>query len=348
MAKYFYPNAATLTEIAAELILDYNRQNPIFQYVFPIMQRNAINLQWFVNGQDQGLMKLRGAGGPPTPITEQGKEFFETTPGVFGEYSALDEIELLELGRGVPRGNTAIAVSVEDRILQKQATLNVRYYNRLRQMAWSLATTGTLAIALPGGGIGYQEAITVRTRTVSPLWTDYANATPLLDLQTQQTTYGFGSSNNFGYGSTVMMNSLTFGHLLRNTNAADFGGIKVANQNSARTMGDYEDLRLGWNLPQVLLWDDGYINEAGTFTLDIPTGTIIQVGARPNGERPGEFALTYNAVHEGTGPYSFVFDKTVRGNQDQEIPPRLEVHMGFNGGLVAHRPTQILKLIVSA
>lgn len=344
--KYTYPNEATLTKIGRELVTEMNTQNPIFDFVFPIVEKREIKVRWYQDDNVGGLMKIRGAGGPPTRRNPVGRTYFETEPGHFGEFMGIDEIELLALGRGIPKNNLAIAVDVSDRVDQHMQTLRQVYYNRLRQMAWTLARLGDLKIYLPTGGIGYEEAFTVRTRTAPILWTNLATAKPLFDLQQQHQLYGVGTAYAFGYTSVVIMNTYTSNLLFGNTNAADWGGKKGVGGESSQGMGTYDIVRVGMLLPRIIIWDGGYLAEDGTtWVFDCPNGEIIHVAVRPDGEKPGEMQLTYNAVNGETGTYAFVDDR--RTGPTRQVPPGLDVHMGFSGGLAAHHILQWCRLIVA-
>lgn len=345
-AQYIYQNQPTLIQIAQDLVLGIGQSNPIFQYVFPIRNYpNDLKLRWQKKDNFSGLMKARGAGGPPTRIGAIGDTTYEADAGVFGEFSSIDEIRLLQLGAGpATTSDSAIRVDLQTEVAARQALLMARQQNRMRQMAWTLARTGTLSVALPGGGIAYSASVTIPTFTPTVSWSTVATATPLLDLMNLQPSYGRGTSNQFGFSSVAIANSVTWSKLYRNTNAADWGGQKGPNGSSVGSIGDYNRIRADRNLPEFITWDDGYLDDSGTFTMDIPDGEVLVVGKRPDNETPGQFMMTYNAVSKGAGAYTHIDDKANPGPR-QEIPPRLDVHAGFNGGLAPMRMGQLVKIV---
>lgn len=342
-AIYRTQNKATLIQIANDLVTGMGQNSPIFD-IFPITPRNHLKLRWRIKDNYRGLMKLRGAGGEPTRVNPVGEKIYEESPGVFGEFSTIDEIQLMELGRGIPK-DMEIAVDVSDEVRERQVQLMERQMNRLRQMAWQSALTGSVNIALPGGGIGYSFVYTPLTYTPAVLWSTPGTSKPLQDFQTRQVAHGRGTSNAFNRNATAYMNSYTLQLMLNNTNPADWGGKRGIGGGSVQGVGSYEVFRIDMDTPKIVVWDEGYLNDAGTFALDIPDGKILVVAARPNGEKPGEIQMTYNAVSEAPGAYSEVHDFTQ--GERKRIPPRIDVHAGFNGGQVIERPTQLLVMTVA-
>lgn len=338
-----YQNKATLKRVAANLVAGMSLSNPIFQYVFPIESTDDILLRWYIDENVGGQMALRGAGGAPVKVDPDGRDYWETEPGVFGEYMSIDEIQLLLLGRNVPADQN-ITVSVKGEVARYQNKLMVRERNRMRVMGWTVARTGEIAIPLPSGGIGYRENYTIATKIAAPLWTDLENGKPLATFQGLQEEYGVGTSNNFGTRAVALMNTFTKNLLTLNQNPKDWGGRKI-NNGDLMSMADYDIIREAMELPQIIVWDEGWQDDAKVFHKDIPNGEILVVAQRSDGEKPGAFNMTYNAVNNGPGAYAEVIDYST--GERKEIPPRVEVHAGFNGGLVLHRPSQILRLIVA-
>ena len=81
-------------------------------------------------------------------------------------------------------------------------------------------------------------------------------------------------------------------------------------------------------------------------TYDIPDGELLVVASRADGTKPGQFQMVRNELTKSPKPYSFVKDFT-KGPNGPEVPPRMEVHAGFNGGVALHRPSQLLRMVVA-
>jgi hypothetical protein len=343
-AVYRYQSRPTLIAIANDLVTGMRMNNPIFD-IFPIVPRNSTRLRWRIKDNYRGMMKMRGAGGEPTRIAAVGDKVYEERPGIFGEFATIDEVELLERGAGIP-DDMFIPVDVKGAVRERQLQLTERQQNRIVNMCWTGALTGTLSIALPGGGVGFSMSFTLQTETPSVPWSTVATATPIKNLQDLQVEYGRGTSNNWGQLAKAYLNSVTANYLFSNTNAADWGGEKGDYGKPLRDIGGYNGIRVGRNIPELVIWDGGYVDDAGTFQMDIPDGKILVVAARPGNEKPGEFQMTYNAVTKNPGAYAFVKDFTT--GPLASVPPKIDVHQGFNGGQVVERATQLLVMTVAS
>jgi hypothetical protein len=218
---------------------------------------------------------------------------------------------------------------------------------RIKQICWTLAVSGIFSIPLPEGGIGHTESYTQQTVLVSPLWTVPATATPIANFRSLQPTFGFGTSNMFNGLSVAFMNTLTKNYLLANTNAADVGGKRVINGATVNDLPTFNRILMDNDVPTIQVWDDGYLDDSGTFQLYIPTGKVLVVGHRPAGDTPGEFQWTRNLNNPNgaPGPYSFVDDRTQ--GPTKAVPPRIDVHHGFNGGPVVERGSQLVVMTVA-
>jgi hypothetical protein len=340
--NYSFQTNAALTQISQNLIQSATLDDPIFK-IFPIRNRNASRLRWTVKDNYKGLMKLRGLGGEPTSVQRVATNVYEDIPGVYGEFMTIDEIEMTNRAAGVP-ADFSVPIAVDDLVSESQEQLTLRQVQRMKQICWTLAVTGTFSVALPTGGIGHTGSYTPQAVTVSPLWSTTATATPMKNLRDLQPTYGFGTSTMFNGMGQAWMNSATLNYALGNTNANDFGGRRSAGGGTLNGITGLNQVLLDQGTPQVNIWDDGYIDDTGTFQLYIPTGKVLVVGKRPDGETPGEFQMTRNIVSGSSAPYSFVDDRTK--GPIKAVPPRIDIHQGYSGGPVIERATQLVVMTV--
>jgi hypothetical protein len=341
---YTFQTNEVLTSISQNLIQSASLDDPIFK-IFPIRPRNASRLRWTVKDNFKGLMKLRGLGGEPTPIQRVGVNVYEDIPGVYGEFATVDEIEMTNRAQGFP-ANLNVPISVDDLVNESQEQLTLRQVQRMKQICWALAISGTFSVALPTGGIGHTGSYTPQTVTVSPLWSVPATATPLKNFRDLQPAFGKGTSTLFNGMAQAWTNSVTANYALANTNAADLGGKRNSGGGTIDGIAGVNRVLLDQNVPQLNIWDDGYIDDAGTFQLYVPDGKVLVVGKRPNGETPGEFQMTRNLVSQASTPYSHIDDRANPGPR-QAIPPRMDIHQGFNGGPVIERGTQLVVMTVA-
>lgn len=344
--NYTYPTNAALTRIAPDLIQTASQDDPIFK-IFPMRNRNASRLRWAQKDNYRGLMSLRGLGGEPTRINRVGDKIYEAVPGYYGNFSTVDEQEMTTRAGGNFPVDVTIPVNVGDLVAESQEQLVYLQTTRMKQIAWLLAINHTFAVPLPNGGIGHEETYTGQDVTVSPLWSATATALPLKNLRDLQGQFGFGTSNQFGAMAEAWMNSITANYLLTNSNAADLGGKRVEGGNTVNDVPGITSILRAQSAPSINIWDDGYYDEANVFQLFIPTGKVLIVAKRPNGETPGEFQITRNANNPdmGAAPYAFVDDRTA--GPTKTVPPRIDVHQGFNGGPVVERASQLITMTVA-
>jgi hypothetical protein len=157
-----------------------------------------------------------------------------------------------------------------------------------------------------------------------------------------------GKGVSFGAAAKAFMNRTTANNMLANTNASDLGG-RLANIFSTGaavvpSIGVTNAILAGEDLPQIVVMDDGYVTDAGSFVNYIANGKVVVVGARPGGAPIADMALTRNANNEGVapGPYMFIKDRT-----GDTVPPTIEVHSGWNGGPRLYYPSAIVNVDVS-
>lgn len=345
MPSYTYQDSATLTSISPDLIVAASMDDPIFK-MFPIRERNTGKLRWTIKDSYRGLMALRGLGGEPTRVNKVSQRVFEALPGAYGEFETVDEVEMTNRASGFP-ADMNVPIDLSDLISESQEQLTVRQVNRMKQITWLLAVSSTFAVPLPGGGIGHTESYVGQTVVVAPLWSDTGNSTPLKNLRDLQPTFGRGTSNNFGATSEAWMNSRTANFLLGNYNMQDLGRERTMAGATVNDLPGITKILVSQNAPQIMVWDDGYLDEYGVFQLYLPDGKVLVYGKRPNGETPGEFQMTRNANNPNfeAKPYAFVDDRT-QGDA-KTVPPRVDVHQGFNGGPVMERASQLIVLTVA-
>ena len=143
------------------------------------------------------------------------------------------------------------------------------------------------------------------------------------------------------------MNQTTFNYLSANTNAADLYGKRTSGLAIPQGVAEVNSVLLNEDLPQIVIHDDGYLDDSSTFVPYLADNKVVVVGARPGGQKIADFALARNANNPGVapGPYMFVKDHT--SGPTQTVPPSIEVHSGFNGGPRLYYPSAIVDVDVS-
>lgn len=351
-----YPTAAAINEIAPDLNAR-DMASRVGLQIFPVVQKPTFNVRWFQGDNPYGLMQYRGLDGSPPKVQRLGMSEFIYTPGVYGEFTSITEQEILT--RASP-GNLMLPIGISDLTVRDMSLLTTRMNDRMEANVWTLLTTGSITLPAPGpaGANVYVDSYTLQTYTASVPWATTATATPIVNIQAaQQLSVGHGAS--FGAEATLYMNQVTANALINNSNAADFGGRRNMYGATLNNIEAFSTYFQNQGLPSIRVYDTGYQNQpvAGPetspstqFTKFIPNNIAVLVGKRPGGQPIGEFQQTIQAMQPGSGVgpgrYQFIKDFSRGINCAVEIPPRVEVHMGFNGGPALQYPSNIVIMTV--
>lgn len=344
MAAYLYPNNAEITAVAQDLLPVLTADDPIFEY-FPIVDSDATTLIWDQEDNYIGLQQLRGIDGAPQRVKRAGVKRYVAEPGVFGEFTQLDELELTTRARMGTFGN---GINIDQLVMGATNQLVTREYARIRQIVWGLVSTGTFAVSVASTGADqagtavFTDSYTVQTASGSA-WGTPATGTPLADLRALQ-LLSRGHGVRFDRGAKAFMNRITANKLFANTNAADFGGKRTAGLAGIIGLNDVNYVLTGEDLPNIVINDDGYLDDTSTFVPYIATNKIVVVGRRADGGKIGQYRKTLNVNgDEGavTGSYLRVL------NDPNRVPRVPEVHAGHNGGPVLFFPSGVAVLTVT-
>lgn len=340
MADFIYPADTELTMIAQTLLpnLEANRL-PFSAGFFPIRTVDEHYLEWEQRDNYTGLQFARGLNGRPSLVRPIGGVRYQVEPGVYGEYEVIDEREMtLRRPWGVFNG----PIDVTSLVSEKQEHLLQRRLDRIEKICWDLLVTGTYSVPAANGAIAHVDSFPTQTFAAGTPWGTIATATPLRDLRTVQ-LLSRGYSVNFNSSSRIYMNRTTAIALLENQNPDDLGGRRTGLATMGNNMAGINELFTLDDLPNIVIYDNGYLDEAGLFRLFIPNNKAVLIGARRDGDPVGEYRMTRNINVDGpggAGAYTKIIDRTT------EVPRTVEVHDGHSGGPVLYHPSAIVVLTV--
>lgn len=337
MATFVYPSTAELREIEQEILPALVASDPIFEF-FPPATEDAETLIWEQQDNFLGLQQVRGIDGAFARVIKIGAKRYQMDPGYYGEFIDLNETELM---RRRQLGTWNGLVNITDLSRSAQDQLLDRRIKRQRQILWTLAATGTFSVTGPSGAVLHTDTYSPQTASAAVAWGTVATATPLVDLRTVQ-LLGPSRGTSFGSGAKAFMNRTTFNKLVANTNASDLGGRYSVLFNQVRSVQSLNMILAGEDLPQLLVFDDGYYTDAGSFTRFLANDKVVIFGQRPGNSRIGEYRMVRNISNPGMapGPYTEV-------RQQPEPPKKVNVYDGHNGGPVIFFPGSIVILTVS-
>jgi hypothetical protein len=346
---FIYPTSADLNEIARDKLPMLVADRPIFAY-FPIRDHEATLVEWEQRDNYSGLQQIRGINGQAPSVQKTGVRRFADQPGVYGEYSILDEQELTN--RRAP-GQFGAPMDISDMVMDVQDQLLQRRLDRQEALIWTLCATGTFSVLGKDNAIVHTSTYLRQTYSAFASWSSFSTATPLADFSGVQ-LLARGHSVNFGSGAKAFMNRKTFNNLRSNTNAADIYGRRTTGLGTVNSLAQWNELLSQDDLPEIVIYDAGYLvdgsvnpfatdmTQFGVFTPFIPDNTVIVFGQRPGNQPIGQMMQTRNVENGGApGPYMKVIDTI-----DRKVPRTIEVHDGFNGGPTIEYPSALVVMAV--
>lgn len=336
--SYAFPSSVELREIEQELLPALVKDDPIFDE-FPMVDSDYDRLVWEQKDNYQGLQQVRGLEGAPRVVKRPGSKAYDMEPGVYGEFTDIGEKELTQRRK---LGSWDQPVNIDDLVGTGQELLLQRRLDRVRQIIFTLLSTGTFSIANGAGSILHTDTFPIQAITAGVPWTTYATAVPSQNLRAAQ-LLALGQSASFGADSKIWMNRVTANALLTNQNPVDIFGRRIGGGNTPNTMADWNSWSEANDLPQIKIYDKFYLNDSGVPTRFIPSGKAILIGKRTNGARLGEYRMTRNANNPRleAGAYTRVIDLG-----EITVPRRIQVHDGHNGGPCIFYPGAIVVLTV--
>lgn len=338
MADLLFPTNSQLMAINQELVPALARQRLIFDF-FPMINKETHLVEWEQKDNYVGLQQVRGLNGEPTRVNKVGISKFALQPGVYGEYIPLDEVDLTTRRQ---MGTFGTPIDVTDLVREAQDQLIGRRLDRIEKIGWDLLVAGTFSV-LNQNVILHTDSYTTQTFSSVVPWATVATATPIADLRAVQ-LLARGLSVSFGPQARAIMNQVTFNRMLSNTNANDLGGRRLTGLTPVNGPQQLNVILAAEGLPGIEVYDQGYLADTtGTFTLFVPDNKVVVLGQRRDNDPIGAYVMTRNANNPGMapGPYMKVVD-----NGDREVPRRIAVHDGHNGGPVLYHPAAICVMSV--
>lgn len=344
---FSYPTAFEMRQLEQELVTR-GAAGRLGLQIMPIQNVNAPKVRWRQRDNFKGLQHFRGLDGQPTLVTRVGEKVFEYEPGVFGEYVDVTETELMSRAGSVDV--RTVNISVDELVIEADEILIGREFDRIESSIWAILITGTLTIKIAGpNGLqtGYSSTFPIQTYNAVVAWATVATATPLVDFF-NVSQLGIGKGVNLGAGATAYMNSVTLNNLLRNQNANDLQGRRAEAGGTLDTRESVNRLLIARGQPAIEVYDEGYVNDAGTYTKFIPDNKVSVIGRRNSGARVGAYQMVRNVSNNfQPGSYRYVIDRVNGGGQgggnaEKRTPANLEVHRGHNGGPALEYPSAVV------
>jgi len=329
-----YPTAAEMEQIAQDLLPRLQADRPIFD-IMPIRSVDAFELIWEQESIFTGLQGWRGMNGAPGRVAQVSVNQYKVDPGVYGEYMLIDEMMLT---RRRAYGTPLAPIPIVDLVTDNLTKLLQRRLDRIETIGWNILQ-GSYSVSAPNGAIMITDSYNVQTYTATPAWSNRTTAVPTSDFSAVKLKHR-GHSTSFGGSAKAYANQGTINNLLLCENTADPLGRRIPGLMS-NNLGDTNKILQGADLPEIVAYDEGYVDDNGVFQLYIPNGIVIVVGKRPAAQRVAEYRMVRNAANPNAAPGAYT-----RVELKPEIPPQVQVHDGHNGGPVLYFPSSIVVMSV--
>lgn len=335
--SFTFPSSFELIEIERVLLPRLTQNRPIFD-ILPIRNLDAYAMMYEQRANITGVQQVRGLGGDPRRVKELSAGIKYVEPGVYGEFRNIDETSLtMRRPFGAPIGTP---INVDDLVREAQEHLLQRRLDRQEQLGWNVLIYGTFTALGEVGQVLHTDTYLIQTYTAGIPWSTQATSFPLGNLRQVQ-LLSRGASVDFGAGSKLYMNRVTFNAMSANTNANDMGGKRATGLSSITGVNQVNEVLTRDDLPNIVIYDRGYIDEAGTFQLFIPNGRAVLVGRRDSGTAIGNIQQVRNANTPDMAPGAYM--KVIDRGEDR-VPRTIECHDGWNGGPVLTHPEAVVSL----
>lgn len=337
-----YPTNAELMMLQAELLPRYADGRLAFD-LLPFKETSYAKV--ILNRPDifRGLQQWRGLDKPTRTPRDQYNyigEYCEINPGYWGECDYITERDLTLLAAP---GSCREPIDITERVVRMQERLLERRYNRVEYNIWQALAYGTSQAFGEDGKLIHEEVFNIQMITVGIPWSDPDNSTPIQDLRCVR-LLGRGTSTNFNNTAKAYMNQVTANCLMSNRNANDLGNLQITACCELALFGmNAINMKLTANgLPNLEVYDEGWIDESGNFHPFIPDGKVIVMGVRPGSEPLGNYWLTRNVLgcEVDTGFWQNIHDSCTWG----QVPRKISVNDGHNGIPALHYPRGIISI----
>lgn len=307
----------------------------------PVRNYWAKDIEYDVLDAGRGMTKAHNIGTDPNVVTLSGQSRKRMGTGFWKETYRINEAELLF----ARQAGTYNQRAGRDQVLQRSLEMDDRLETRLEWLRWQPLVAGQLAVdengvkytvdySLPEGNMPELEG--------DALWSVTAKADPLTDIMTWLKLFrGTGAR-----GVEAYFNLDVAGYLAANTKILNL----LKNTQYAKLLGPTnigEALNLIFPQIKFTLYDEGYVDDAGTFRPFIQNDRLVIRGQGQVGELMMDFASTIS-LHNGSlenpqpGKFAIIEDKAGENKN-----PYVDITVGVYGLPRVFHPNWIVSATVA-
>lgn len=293
----------------------------------------------------RGIQQLRGNFNIP-PATTSNYNRYGTlctyVPTYWGEYDAITEAEMATVAEPSSAPCYAGMLDLRKAVALMQQDLTLRQLVRMEYNSARTVIQGQYTAIDKNGRVVDVQHYNINRRIEVPAWTDFANSWPLRFFTGLQQDYRGQSAARFsGPGVKYILNSATLNVLYQNTNPYDFGKLGASACCILPTVSWYNEQLTARGLGTIIVNDNGWYDDAGSWNPFVPDGYVIVIGTRPDVKYPGSYYLTVvlNSCLEGPEQGMWMFYKDDCG---EHMTREVRVGMGHNGIVILTNPEMII------
>lgn len=298
MANVLYANNAELNAVLQNLLPERTMNDPVFTDIMRPRSIQEQTILWEQKDSFYGYTPGRAPGTGFGQVAREGFDRYSITAVQYGEEKIMDEKFVLN-SRQI--GQFGTRMNLTETQMSDQLHLIDRFIKRYKYNVWNLLTTGQYRALGPKGELVGSDSYTFNSFTVATAWSNYSASTPLLDLRNMKLKHR-GQSAMFNKKAKLYMQSEDINNMLSNTNPNDLGAKRVITQNAGAqpmSLMDVNRFFLDNDLPEIVEYDEFYATGVNTptsavspYTMFIPQGTAVCIGAREYGEPVMDYTMT--------------------------------------------------------
>jgi len=338
----FVPTAAEIQQLQMELFPRY-LEGRLGLDIMPFAETELSAIVLQQPDIFKGLQAFRGLGKPTLNVPERYNPYgtlCHVEPGYYGEHDEIGEEIMTKWAQPNSCGQSLdisqYTTWIQQRLLERRA-------NRIEYNIWQTLVFGRYTALNQAGQVIHEAQFNVTNVSAAIPWTNFLGSFPLRDFRQVQ-LLGRGTSARFDSCAKAYMNRETANLLFSNTNPNDVGRVGLSACCNFMSQEQINQQFAAQGLPQVVIYDEGFVDDNGGFNTYIPFGYVVIIGCRPNNVPVGHYWLTRNAV--GCAVSSGFWQK-LTDSCDREVPRRIKIYDGHNGGPALEYPRMDVVLRVA-
>lgn len=337
------PTAAEINTLQQELFPTFLEGKIGFTTILPSKTSELSEIILHQPDIFKGMQSFRGLNKPAPHVKHRYNPYgtmCKVEPGYWGESDTIDEEVFTKWGQP---GSCNQTLDLTWYTTQLQSRLLERRANRIEYNIWQALVYGKYVAYNQSGGIIFSQQFNIQNVSAGVPWSNFAGSFPLRDFRAIR-LLGRGTSAKFNTCARAYMNQETANLMFANTNPFDIGRIGLSACCIPMSQGQINQQFLAQDLPQVVIYDEGWVDDDDNFNVFIPYGYVVIVGCRPGGVPIGHYWLTRNAVdcNIGSGFWQKMVDTC-----DREVPRKVHLYDGHNGGPAIEYPRALVVLRVA-